>query len=139
MFYAAACFCEIFSIGGFLATQSSVLGFIAAHVAILTTTFWILLYNAILTFQWFDDDGLASACFLSISSVLVFVPTLYVALDTGFGFTRTFWRSYYYPYNNVALFVLCLLLPLVCLVASFIFYVVLLLKKLREKKPLSEY
>jgi Chitin synthase export chaperone len=137
--YLVNCFCEILTAGGILPVHSGALtGLSALHVATATTTFWILLYNITVPFQWFDDGSAVSIGILSISSCLVFIPILYVALDTGFGITGRFSKSQVTPNNNIGLYFLVFLFPLLCLFLALIFLVVLL-TKLGEGKPFGMF
>lgn len=136
-FYIVDCLCEVFTVGGILPSGNVLIGFSAVHVAFVTTTSWLVLYHAVTACQFFDDGGTTSILTLTGSSICIFAPTLYVALDTGYNFTGRFISNYSLPNKAIALFVLCLVLPLFCLVVAFVIWFVIIVRKLGEPKQLG--
>lgn len=109
------------------------------HVAAITATTWILFLNSLVGFQFLDDGTpLSLALFLSSSAVL-FIGTGYIALDTGFSWTGHFDPSLHGNNRNIGLYILYLLFPLVCLFFFYVLEVILVIRVLGEKRPLSMY
>ncbi|GES60406.1 export control protein CHS7-like protein [Aspergillus terreus] len=128
--------CEIFSVGSFPLDDAVRKGFSAAHIASITATCWILLLNALVGFQ-FLDDGTPISIGLCVASALVFfIGTGYIALDTGFNWTGEFAPNPATDYRNIALYVLYLLFPLVCLVVFFALETFLVIRILGELRPM---
>ncbi len=102
----------------------------------ITATTWMLLFNAIVAFQWFEDGKPRSIVpMLSVATIL-FVITGYVTLDTGFGWTGHFSASYDPPNKNLGLYFLYQFIPLLFLVAYYVLEAVVALKVLGEVKPM---
>ncbi|EPS45211.1 hypothetical protein H072_785 [Dactylellina haptotyla CBS 200.50] len=132
--YAILSICEIFSIGGFLKSLSVLKWFSALHVAIITTTCWALLLNAIVGYQLLDDGTFLSLGLFFASGLMIFIGTGYIALDTGFGYTNQFIPDA--DYKNYALYVMYILFPLICLVGYFVLESILVLRVLGETRPM---
>ena len=94
--------------------------------------------NAIIGFQLVDDGTALSLGLIVLTALALAIATGYVALDTGFNWTMRFERSLTDPNRNIALYVLYQLLPLLFLVIFFILEAFLVLRVLREKKPMRE-
>ena len=107
------------------------------HLGSITATLWVLLLNGVVGYQLLDDGTPISLGLILISAIAFFVGTGYIALDTAFSYTNKFIPSLTGPNNrNVALYVLYLLLPLICLAGFFLLETVLVLRVLGEKKPM---
>lgn len=108
------------------------------HIAAITATSWILLLNAFVGFQLLDDGTPLSVGLFAGSAIVIFIGTGYIALDTGFSWTGHFDSSLSGNNRNIGLYVLYLLFPLVCLFFFYILEVVLVLRVLGERRPLSK-
>ncbi|KAI9774919.1 MAG: hypothetical protein M1840_000135 [Geoglossum simile] len=128
--------CEIFSVGGFPLDKKVIVGFTGVHIAAISAAFWILLLNAAVGYQFIDDGTPLSLGLIGGSAILFFIGTGYIALDTGFGWTGHFDKSLAPPNNNIGLYVLYQLLPLVFIVLFFILEAFLVLRVLGEKRPM---
>lgn len=94
--------------------------------------------NGVVGYQLLDDGTAVSIGLLVISSVILFVGTGYIALDTGFNFTG-FWESTrVQPNQAYALYTLYQLAPLVFLVIFFLLEAFLVLRILGERKPMRK-
>jgi len=133
--YILISICEIFSVGGFLTNHDTLVWFSAIHIATITMTCWILLLNSIVGYQLLDDGTLVSIGLFVISSLILFIGTGYIALDTAFGWTNEF-KPDPATLKNYALYVLYLLFPLILLVAYFILETILVLRVLGESRPM---
>lgn len=107
------------------------------HIAAITATSWILFLNALVGFQLLDDGTPLSVGLFAGSAVVLFIGTGYIALDTGFSWTGHFDSSLSGNNRNIGLYVLYLLFPLVCLFFFYILEVILVLRVLGERRPLS--
>lgn len=66
---------------------------------------------------------------------MFFIGTGFIAADTAFGWTSTFQTSSA-TLQNVALYILYLLFPLLCLVAYYLLETFIVIKILGERRPL---
>lgn len=148
--------CEIFTIGGFPIDDNVRLvglqlditcklqltvtqAFVAIHIAAITATSWILMLNGAVGYQLLDDGTAVSIGLLLISSLLIFIGTGYVALDTGFGWTGYWDDTRSTPNQAYALYTLYQLVPLVFLVIFFLLEAFLVLRILGERKPMRKF
>jgi hypothetical protein len=106
-------------------------------LAAITATCWTLFLNALVGFQLLDDGTPVSLALFLGSSALLFIGTGYIALDTGFSFTHHFDDSLSGNNPNIALYVLYLLFPLICLFLFFVLETILVVRILGEARPLS--
>ncbi|OAL55376.1 hypothetical protein IQ07DRAFT_582871 [Pyrenochaeta sp. DS3sAY3a] len=134
--YVVISICEIFTIGGFPLNDSTRIGFVAVHIAAIVATTWILMLNGMVGYQLLDDGTAVSIGLLVISSLVLFVGTGYIALDTGFSWTGYWNSSLELPNQAYALYTLYQLVPLVFLVIFFLLESFLVLRILGERKPM---
>ncbi|KAI9684658.1 MAG: hypothetical protein M1829_000031 [Trizodia sp. TS-e1964] len=132
--YILVSICEIISVGGFPLSNNVRIAFSAVHIALIVSTSWILLLNGIVGYQVIDDGTFVSVGAMVGSSLLFFIATGYVALDTGYNWTGRF--AYSSDYKNIALYVLYQLLPLIFIVGFFLLETNIVLRVLKEKKPM---
>lgn len=108
------------------------------HIAAITVTCWILFLNGIVGYQLLDDGTASSIALFVGSSLIIFIGTGYIALDTGFNWTH-FWESSSYDPDrnrNIALYVLYQIFPLACIVFYYILQVALVIFVLGEFRPI---
>jgi len=134
--YIIISICEIFTIGGFPLNDSVRLAFVAIHIAAITATSWILMLNGAVGYQLLDDGTAVSIGLLLISSLVIFVGTGYIALDTGFSWTGYWDDTLPTPNQAYALYTLYQLVPLVFIVIFFLLEAFLVLRILGERKPM---
>ena len=150
--------CEIFTVGGFpldgairrvgapsshisihQLTPSTSQGFSAVHIAAVVTTCWILMLNGLVGYQVLEDGTPISLGLILFSSLLIFVGTGYIALDTGFSWTG-YWNSTLDPPNKAyALYTLYQLMPIIFLVVYYLLESYLVLKVLGERRPMCMF
>lgn len=94
--------------------------------------------NGAVGYQLLDDGTAVSIGLLLISSLLIFIGTGYIALDTGFGWTGYWDDTLNTPNQAYALYTLYQLVPLVFLVIFFLLEAFLVLRILGERKPMRE-
>lgn len=131
--------CEIFSIGGFPLKSAVRTAFSAIHIGAITATTWVLMLNGAVGYQAIDDGTLLSLGLIFGSALVLFIGTGYIALDTGFSWTGYFDQSLYAPNRSYSLYTLYLLLPIVFLSIYFVLESVLVIKILRETRPLRKW
>jgi hypothetical protein len=153
--YIVISICEIFTIGGFPLDDSVRLvrypcsamyrdnltdmqAFVAIHIAAITATSWILMLNGAVGYQLLDDGTAVSIGLLLISSLLIFIGTGYIALDTGFSWTGYWDDTLGTPNQAYALYTLYQLVPLIFLVIFFLLEAFLVLRILGERKPMRK-
>lgn len=71
------------------------------------------------------------------SALIFFIGVGFIAADTGFAWTSNFQNYSPATLNNVALYVLYLLFPLICLVAYFVLEAYIVLRILGERRPFA--
>ena len=131
--------CEIFTVGGFPIDSAVRRAFSAIHIASIVATLWILMMNGAVGYQLIDDGTPVSLGLIFGSAALLFVGTGYIALDTGFSFTKYWKDTLTDPNQAYALYTLYQLVPLVFLVVFFLLETVLVLRVLGETRPMSEW
>jgi hypothetical protein len=136
--YIIISICEIFTIGGFPLNSTVRIVFVAIHIAAITATSWILMLNGAVGYQLLDDGTAVSIGLLLISSVVIFVGTGYIALDTGLSWTGFWDDTRFVPNQAYALYTLYQLVPLVFIVIFFLLEAFLVLRILGERKPMRK-
>jgi len=99
-------------------------------------TTWILLLNAIVGYQFFDDGTLVSLVPMIVTSAMLLIGSGYIALDTGLSWTGYWDDSLTGNNRNIALYVLYQLAPLVFLFLFFVLESILVIRVLGERKPM---
>ena len=95
--------------------------------------------NGIVGYQILEDGTPISLGLVLFSSLLIFVGTGYIALDTGFSWTG-FWDSTLKAPNQAyALYTLYQLVPIVFLVVYYLLEAFLVLKVLGERRPMCMF
>lgn len=130
--------CEIFTIGGFPLNSAVKRAFTAIHIAAVVSTAWILLLNAVVGFQLLEDGTPLSMGLVFGSSIVLFIGSGYIALDTGFSWTHYWDSTLVAPNRAYALYTIYLLLPLVFIAIFFVLEGVLVVGVLGERRPLSK-
>ncbi|CAN9363212.1 unnamed protein product [Alternaria alternata] len=134
--YIVISICEIFTIGGFPLNSTVRIVFVAIHIAAITATSWILMLNGAVGYQLLDDGTAVSIGLLLISSLVIFIGTGYIALDTGLNWTGYWEDTRFVPNQAYALYTLYQLVPLVFVVIFFCLEAFLVLRILGERKPM---
>ncbi|OXG41075.1 hypothetical protein C360_00860 [Cryptococcus neoformans Bt15] len=114
----------------------------AIHIAIIVVFFWLLLGNALIATQVVEDGTAAALAPLSIFSILFFVATLYISLDTGLHWSQAFHLTSTADVENLkgtALFVFSLILPAAFSVLYILIMLYIVIKVLDERKPAILY
>ncbi|MCJ1399562.1 hypothetical protein MMC11_002764 [Xylographa trunciseda] len=128
--------CEIFTVGGFPLSTNVRLGFTAVHLGAITATLWVLLLNGVVGYQLMDDGTPLSLGLILLSAIVLFIGTGYITLDTALSWTHHFDPSLIYPNQNIGLYVMYQLAPLVFLFLFFLLEANLVLRVLGERKPM---
>jgi hypothetical protein len=95
--------------------------------------------NGVVGYQLLDDGTAVSIGLLLISSIILFIGTGYIALDTGFSWTGYWDSTRSQPNQAYALYTLYQLAPLVFLVIFFLLEAFLVLRILGERKPMRMF
>jgi hypothetical protein len=94
------------------------------------------LLNAIVGYQIVDDGTPISLGLMIGSAIVLLIGTGYIALDTGFSWTHHFDASWGLPNQNIGLYVLYQLVPLIFIVVFFVLEAILVLRVLGEVRPM---
>ena len=118
----------------------------AIHMGLIAATFWALLGNAIVATQVVEDGTMSSLVPFYALSMIFFVGTTYVSLDTAFTFTDAFRLGTGGASGgtaedlvNIPLFVLTSVWPAVAAAFYFLIMAYVVLGVLREKRPFAYY
>lgn len=92
-------------------------------------------------FQLIDDGTAISLGAILVSAGAIFIATGFLTLDTAFTWTQTqgLVGSLDFPNENIPLYVLYQLLPLLCIVLFFLLETYLVLRVLGEVRPMSKF
>ncbi|KUI67080.1 Chitin synthase export chaperone [Cytospora mali] len=135
--YIILSICEIFTVGEFPLESRVRIAFTGIHIGFIIATTWMLMLNAVVGYQVIDDGTPLSLGLIVASAAVLLIGTGYIALDTGYGWTKEFTSSYDGPkYRNIALYVLYQLAPLVFLVIFYVLETILVLRVLGETRPM---
>lgn len=113
-------------------------GFVAAHIAAIIATTWILMLNGLVGYQLLDDGTAMSLGLILVSAAILFIGTGFIALDTGFSWTGYFDDTLQSD-RSYSLYTLYQLAPLVFLFVFFCLETFLVVRVLGETKPMSMY
>jgi hypothetical protein len=131
--YMAIELLAIFLDSGVIPTSSGAYQWFAAvYTGLVAATFTCLLINGFVGFQFAEDGTPLSLWFLRISCLLVFGLGLFVAICTfkgklGFSFTKP-----------IALFVIYLLWPIICVPVYIVCQLVLVFRTLEDRWPIGD-
>lgn len=128
--------CEIFTIGLFPLNKTVRIAFTGAHLGLILACTWILLINAIIGYQLWEDGTLFSMGMSVFSASMLCIGTAYIALDTGFSWTGYFNSSLNGQNRSIGLYITYQLLPLIFIVIYFILTSILVLRILGELRPM---
>ncbi|KTW28093.1 hypothetical protein T552_01954 [Pneumocystis carinii B80] len=126
---------QIFTIGGFITNIKLLAYFTAVHIGLIAAFFWVLLVNAIVGYQLFEDGTVFSVLITLIPSLLLFLSSGYIVLDSIFFWTKSFVSSSL-MFQNYGIYILYFLWSLLCIIGYFILEFILVFKILQEWKPL---
>ena len=93
--------------------------------------------NAAVGYQVLDDGTPVSIFLMIASSLIFFIGTGYIALDTAFSWTGQWDHSWEDPNRNIALYVLYQLWPLICVVVFYVLESILVIRVLGEVRPMG--
>jgi len=133
---------QLLTTGSILAQGTLALTVLTAlHAAVVVALFWGLLANGIVATQVVEDGTLGSVIPYGIVTAAALGATLYIALDIGLGVTSLIGGVADPPerLRSIALFVLTSIWPLVCAFVYFMLMVYIVVRVLRETKPLWFY
>ncbi|KAL1916032.1 uncharacterized protein VTP21DRAFT_6036 [Calcarisporiella thermophila] len=81
--YMVTSFLEMLLVSGIIPTASNVYPyFTAVHIGLITTTFWLLMLNGFVGFQFAEDGTPASLWSLRLTSLFIFCVTTFIAIAT---------------------------------------------------------
>lgn len=138
--YILACLFQLVTTGSFLEQGSLPLVILTAvHAGLVASLFWCLVGNAVIATQVVEDGTPASLIPFHGFSIIFFVATAYISLDTAMGFTTVFQSAPPRDLKNIALFILLQIWPAVAALIFFGIMTYVVVAVLREMKPLFFY
>jgi len=113
----------------------------AINAALVSTLFWALLANALVSTQVVEDGTMASLAPFFILSALIFGGTLYISLDVALGITQLLGPSSSDPGQllSIPLFVMTSLWPALSAFLYFAIMLYVILNMLKEVRPTLYY
>ncbi|KAL7746424.1 Chitin synthase, class 7 [Sorochytrium milnesiophthora] len=130
--YMATIFVEFLVVSNIIRSASPTYPYFAAvHIGLITATFWSLLMNGFVGFQWVEDGTALSLWSIRISSTIILAAGIVISLATFQGWSPLS------PQNPVALFIVLFIFNGAMFVVYFILQVVLVLKTLDNRWPLG--
>jgi len=124
---------EFLLVSNIISSASTVYNYFAAlHVGFICTTFWILLLNGFVGFQWAEDGTPLSLWSFRLSGLVVFAISVFISLATFLGFAGLSSSSAF------ALYFLFLVFNLVCFLVYVVTQIVLVFNTLEDRWPLGD-
>ncbi|KZT61849.1 hypothetical protein CALCODRAFT_328073 [Calocera cornea HHB12733] len=126
-------FLAMFLDSGIIPTASTVYPWFAGiYTGLISATYWCLLVNGFVGFQFAEDGTPLSLWFLRLSCLVVFGVSFFLAIATflqfaGFSYT-----------NPVALWVVYLIWPVICVVVYIVAQLILVIRTLDDRWPVGD-
>ncbi|KDQ16375.1 hypothetical protein BOTBODRAFT_107135 [Botryobasidium botryosum FD-172 SS1] len=139
--YALTLPLQIITTGSYIEqSATSIVVLTAIHAGVVVALFWTFLGNAIVATQVVEDGTMASLVPFYALSLILFVATTYISLDTALSISTAFTPSSN-PSNlqNTTLFVLLNVWPAAAAFFGFAILMYVVVRVLRERKPMFFY
>ncbi|KAI8610313.1 chitin synthase III catalytic subunit [Chytriomyces sp. MP71] len=131
--YAVTLIVEFLLIGGIIPASTAVYKYFAAfHAGLFVSTFYCLMYNGIVGFQWTEDGTSKSLWTLRLSTLAVLLITFTIAILTFLnlgGLSSS---------NPIGLYILYFILPALFLIVYVVLQIVLVVTTLDDRWPLGD-
>lgn len=126
---------QIFTMGGFITNIRLLAYFTALHIGFIVAFFWVLLLNAVVGYQLYEDGTIFSILMTTIPSLLMFIGSGYIVLDSMFYWSRSDVEDKN-RLRNHGLYFFYFVWPVISIVGYFILEFILVFKILEEWRPL---
>ncbi|KAG9293715.1 hypothetical protein G9A89_019052 [Geosiphon pyriformis] len=131
--YMMVTFLELLLVSGIIPTASNFYPyFTAAHIGLITATFWCLLLNGFVGFQFAEDGTPTSLWSIRISSLFIFAAVTFLAFATFKGIAS------FNPLRPVALWIVLYGFNGAALAFYIVLQIVLVLNTLDDRWPLGD-
>lgn len=131
--YMMVTFLELLLVSGIIPTASTIYSyFTAAHIGLITATFWCLLLNGFVGFQFAEDGTPLSLWSIRISSLVIFVAVFFLSIATFLN------KAGFSALNPVALWIVLYIFNGAALVIYVVLQIVLVLNTLDDRWPLGD-
>ncbi|RIA92852.1 chitin synthase III catalytic subunit [Glomus cerebriforme] len=131
--YMMVTFLELLLVSGIIPTASKIYPyFTAAHIGLITATFWCLLLNGFVGFQFAEDGTPLSLWSIRISSLVIFAAVFALSLATFLN------KAGFNALNPVALWIVLYIFNGAALVIYVVLQIVLVLNTLDDRWPLGD-
>jgi len=131
--YMMVTFLELLLVSGIIPTASTIYRyFTAAHIGLITATFWCLLLNGFVGFQFAEDGTPLSLWSIRISSLVIFAAVFVLSVAT---FSN---KAGFSSLNPVALWIVLYIFNGAALVIYVVLQIVLVLNTLDDRWPLGD-
>jgi len=131
--YMMVTFLELLLVSGIIPTAANIYSyFTAAHIGLITATFWCLLLNGFVGFQFAEDGTPLSLWSIRISSLVIFVAVFFLSIATFLN------KAGFNAINPVALWIVLYIFNGAALVIYVVLQIVLVLNTLDDRWPLGD-
>nr|CAG8520222.1 15615_t:CDS:2 [Entrophospora candida] len=131
--YMMVTFLELLLVSGIIATASTVYPyFTAAHIGLITATFWCLLANGFVGFQFAEDGTPLSLWSIRLSSLFVFGAVTALSVATFLS------KAGFNPLQPIALWIVFYVFNGIALVIYVVLQIVLVVRTLDDRWPLGD-
>jgi len=131
--YMMVTFLELLLVSGIIPTASTIYPFFtAAHIGLITATFWCLLLNGFVGFQFAEDGTPLSLWSIRISSLVIFAAVFILSIATFLN------KAGFSALNPVALWIVLYIFNGAALVIYVVLQIVLVLNTLDDRWPLGD-
>uniref|UniRef100_A0A1D1YVY8 Chitin synthase export chaperone n=1 Tax=Anthurium amnicola TaxID=1678845 RepID=A0A1D1YVY8_9ARAE len=131
--YMMVTFLELLLVSGIIPTASTIYPyFTAAHIGLITATFWCLLLNGFVGFQFAEDGTPLSLWSIRISSLVIFAAVFFLSVATFLD------KAGFNSLNPVALWIVLYVFNGAALIIYVVLQIVLVLNTLDDRWPLGD-
>jgi len=131
--YMMVTFLELLLVSGIIPTASTIYPyFTAAHIGLITATFWCLLLNGFVGFQFAEDGTPLSLWSIRISSLVIFAAVFFLSIATFLN------KAGFNSLRPVALWIVLYVFNGAALVIYVVLQIVLVLNTLDDRWPLGD-
>jgi hypothetical protein len=124
---------ELLLVSGIIPTSSSVYPyFTAAHIGLITATFWCLLLNGFVGFQFIEDGSPLSLWSIRLSTLLVFLAAAFFAIATFLS------KAGFNPLQPIILWIILYIFNGAALVIYVVLQIILVINTLDDRWPLGD-
>ncbi|RKP10669.1 chitin synthase III catalytic subunit-domain-containing protein [Thamnocephalis sphaerospora] len=135
-FLAVTSVFQIINSAGFAGNDKTGKILVSVQAGLAVGTFWTLLMNGIVGFQFVEDGTLPSTIGVFGSGAVVAIVTAFFSVDASLNLTSLAEKAQQSNPESLALWILYFIVPLACAALYLVLQIVLVLRLLGTRKPL---